>query len=184
MELRNWFDKGMTYDEYIGQMTRNKENMLSIGEQFILRDELKKQAESLKPKKLRAIALTEDWCGDAMVNNPILMQIAGSADMSVRFLLRDQNLELMDQYLTNGKSRSIPKYIFIDQEGKEYAGWGPRAPKVQAFIDEERAKLPAQEDPEFQERQRTMYQGITKRFLEDRDFWNHIAEDILATLQK
>lgn len=184
MELLDWFQKGMDYDEYVQQMTRNKENMLSIGERFTLNEELKKKAESLKHLHLRAIALTEDWCGDAMINNPIFMHIAETGGIEVRFLLRDQNLELMDQYLTNGKSRSIPKYIFIDQEGKEYAVWGPRAPEVQAYVETERAKLPDANEPEFQEKQKEMYRSLTKRFLEDQNWWNHIAEDILNALHK
>ena len=50
-------------------------------------------------------------------------------------LLRDQNLELMDQYLTNGTSRAIPIFVFIDQNGNERAVWGPRAETVQHFVD-------------------------------------------------
>ena len=78
------------------------------------------------------------------------MKIAETANIEVRFLLRDQNLELMDQYLTNGKSRSIPIYIFIDKDGKEVAVWGPRAPEVQAFVERERATLQIKIDRNLQ----------------------------------
>ncbi|MHC8520324.1 thioredoxin family protein [Rossellomorea sp. H39__3] len=69
------------------------------------------------------IAITEDWCGDAMVNIPILLKLAEAAGIEVKMILRDENLELMDQYLTNGTSRSIPIFIFIDGEGKERMVW-------------------------------------------------------------
>ena len=123
MHLNSWFEKAMSYNEYVDQMTRNKEKMLSIYERYHLKDNHVKKLGELQEKNLRVIALTEDWCGDAMVNNPILMKIAETANIEVRFLLRNQNLELMDQYLTNGKSRSIPIYIFIDKDGKEVAVW-------------------------------------------------------------
>ncbi len=42
-------------------------------------------------------------------------QLLEKADMPVKFLLRDENLVLMDQYLTNGKSRTIPIMIFINE---------------------------------------------------------------------
>ena len=95
--------------------------------------------------------MTADWCGDAMLCVPILMRVAEAAGMELRFLIRDENLELMDQYLTNGKSRSIPIFIFIDADGKERAVWGPRAPEVQRLIEEMRASLPPKDDPQFEE---------------------------------
>ena len=64
------------------------------------------------------------------------------------------------------------------------AVWGPRAPEVQAYVETERAKLPDANDPEFEEKQKEMYRSLTKRFLEDQNWWNHIAEDILNALHK
>src|SRR4051794_23250931 len=105
LEVNSWFQKGLTKDQYIDAMTRNKEGMVSIYERFELKEEDKRTLEAVQSKKLRAIVLTEDWCGDAMLNNPVLLRVAEAANIEVRFVLRDQNLELMDQYLTNGTSR-------------------------------------------------------------------------------
>lgn len=182
MKLNGWFEKALSYTEYVEQMTRNKENMLSIYERFELKDVNVRKLETLRGRNLRAIALTEDWCGDAMVNNPILMKIADAAGIEVRFLLRDQNLELMDQYLTNGTSRSIPIYIFIDEAGNEVAVWGPRAPEVQAYVDAERAALPDKDAPDFAEKQKEMYRNMSKRFLEDKELWEKIEESIISRL--
>lgn len=184
MQLNDWFEKAMSYNDYVEQMTRNKEKMLSIYERFELKAEHVGKLEGLRNRKLRAIALTEDWCGDAMVNNPILMKIAEVAGIEVRYLLRDQNLELMDQYLTNGTSRSIPIYIFIDEAGNEVAVWGPRAPEVQAFVDEERAALLDKDAPDFADKQKDMYRKMTKRFLEDDELWERIADSIVERLVK
>lgn len=184
MELNQWFEKGMTYDEYVEQMTRNKEEMLSIAERLVLPNDLVEKAESLKDLNLRAIAITEDWCGDAMVNNPVLMAIAKVANIDVHFILRDQNLELMDQYLTNGTSRSIPIYVFLDREGNEYAVWGPRAKEVQDFVSSERAKLPPQDAPDFQEKQKELFKAMKRKFLEDETLWTNIATSILEKLVK
>ncbi len=182
--LNQWYEKGMDYNEYTGQMKRNKEEMLSIYGQFQLDRKQKDALQAVKEKNLRVIALTEDWCGDAMLNNPILMKIAEETRMNVRFLLRDENLELMDQYLTNGKSRSIPIYIFIDRQGNEYAVWGPRAPEVQQSVDEERAKLPDLGAPDFKEKQIEMYRSMKKWFLEDRNVWKQVADSIIERICK
>src|SRR5699024_1392612 len=113
-------------------------------------------------RKLRVIALTEDWCGDAMLNIPILLRMAEKADMPVRMLLRDDNLELMDQYLTNGKSRSIPIFIFIDEAGQEQAVWGPRAAKIQAFIDKSRSELPSKDADDYNEKFKEVISHTTR----------------------
>jgi hypothetical protein len=182
MNLNDWFQKGMTADEYISSMTRNKEEMVSIYERYSVKDA--NQFSSLKENKLRVIALTEDWCGDALLNNPILLRIAEAAGIEVRFLLRDQNLELMDQYLTNGTSRAIPIYIFIDQEGIETAVWGPRAPEMQKLVEEGRASLPGKDAPDFDEKQREMYKRLMNSYQTDEKIWQTVANSISQTLLK
>ncbi len=182
MNLNEWFQKGLTADEYIQAMTRNKDEMLSIYENFSLTLEDKSQLETLREQNLRGIVLTEDWCGDAMLNNPILMRVAEAAGMELRFVLRDQNLELMDQYLTNGTSRAIPIYIFINQEGKEAGVWGPRAPKIQELVMERRSALPSQDADNFQAKQMEMYKQLGETYQKDAAIWQTVAESIMEKL--
>jgi hypothetical protein len=184
MNLNEWFQKAMTADEYINSMTRNKEEMLSIYERFTLENEDKGRLELVKSQKLRVIALSEDWCGDALLNNPILLRIAEAGGIEVRFLLRDQNLELMDQYLTNGTSRAIPIYIFMDQEGNEVGVWGPRAPEIQALVEKERAALPEKDSADFEEKQMEMYKRLMESYQQDASIWQIVATSISAVILK
>lgn len=182
LELNSWFQKGLTKDEYISSMTRNKEEMTSIYNRFELTESDKKKLEAVQSKKLRAIVLTEDWCGDAMLNNPVLLKLAEAAGMEVRFVLRDQNLELMDQYLTNGTSRAIPIFIFIDQEGNEVGVWGPRAPQMQALVENGRAELPDKDAPDFQEKQMALYKRLGQSYQTDSSIWQTVANSIMTAL--
>jgi hypothetical protein len=79
------------------------------------------------------LVLTEGWCGDAAQSVPVIHALALLNPLiDLRLLLRDQNLELMDQYLTNGVSRSIPKLIGMDTAtGEELFTWGPRPSALQ-----------------------------------------------------
>nr|WP_306453804.1 thioredoxin family protein [Bacillus sp. 7884-1] len=180
LELNSWFQKGLTKDQYIDAMTRNKEEMVSIYERFELKEEDKRKLEAMQSKKLRAIVLTEDWCGDAMLNNPVLLRVAEAANIEVRFVLRDQNLELMDRYLTNGTSRAIPIFIFIDQEGNEVGVWGPRAPEMQALVEKGRAELPDKEAPDFQEKQMALYKRLGTSYQTDSSIWKTVANSIMT----
>ncbi|WP_353057452.1 thioredoxin family protein [Neobacillus niacini] len=182
LELNSWFQTGLTKDQYIDVMTRNKEDMLSIYERFELNEEDKRKLEAVQSKKLRAIVLTEDWCGDAMLNNPVLLRVAEAANVEVRFVLRDQNLELMDQYLTNGTSRAIPIFIFIDQEGNEVGVWGPRAPQMQALVEKGRAELPDKEAPDFQEKQMALYKRLGTSYQTDSSIWQTVANSIMTAI--
>ncbi|WP_316570661.1 thioredoxin family protein [Neobacillus sp. YIM B06451] len=182
MDLNSWFEKAILVDEYIDNMKTHKEGMLEVYRNFELSEPQRASLEEVKGKKLRVIGLTEDWCGDAMLNNPILLKIAEAADMEVRFLLRDSNLELMDQYLTNGTSRAIPIYIFIDAEGQEYAVWGPRAPKVQDFVDRGRAGLPEKDAPDFEEKQKAFYRDLVESYRTDKGFWQTVSESIIQKI--
>src|SRR5690606_11770860 len=96
---------------------------------------------------------TEDWCGDAMMNNPILRRIAEAAELDVRTAYRDEDTDLIDKHLTNG-GRSIPIYLLLDDEGEVISKWGPRAASIQEDVLERRKQLPAKEDPSFDEKQR------------------------------
>ncbi|KXK02919.1 MAG: hypothetical protein UZ17_ACD001001367 [Acidobacteria bacterium OLB17] len=71
--------------------------------------------------------LTEGWCGDAAQSVPVIEQLASLNPLiETRYLLRDENLELMDQYLVNG-ARSIPKLIAVENDtDKVLWHWGPR----------------------------------------------------------
>ena|SRR5690554_4537987 len=184
MELNEWFEKGLTPKDYISQMTVNKEELQAIYEKFSLTDTEKDRLAPLKDMNLKVIVLTEDWCGDALLNNPVLLKIAEETNMDVRFLLCDQNLELMDQYLTNGTSRSIPIFIFLNEIGEEQAVWGPRANSIQEMVDVERSKLPSKEDPEFQEKQKALFKKFKTAYQQKSDLWHVVAESIINTIRK
>ncbi|MGF1669195.1 MAG: thioredoxin family protein [Balneolaceae bacterium] len=83
------------------------------------------------------LVLTEAWCGDVAQNIPVINKMAViSENIELRLILRDENLEIMDQFLTNGKSRSIPKLICLHKDTLEILGtWGPRPEKAAELYD-------------------------------------------------
>lgn len=86
------------------------------------------------------MVLAEEWCGDAAFAMPIIAAAAGNSDhVELRILRRDDNLDLMDRYLTNG-SRSIPKLVAFDMNGEELFQWGPRPATLQALREDLVAK--------------------------------------------
>lgn len=83
------------------------------------------------------ILLTEGWCGDAAQSVPVIAKMAAvNPKIELRILLRDENLDLMDQYLQNGRSRSIPKLIAVNEKGEELFNWGPRPAELETIYTE------------------------------------------------
>lgn len=86
------------------------------------------------------LVITEGWCGDAAQNVPAIETIAtASANIETRYILRDENPELMDRFLTRG-TRSIPKVIVLDRVTRMVLGtWGPRPAEAQELFDRRKA---------------------------------------------
>lgn len=81
------------------------------------------------------LVLTESWCGDAAQNVPVLQKLAEMNPLiDLRMVLRDDNDELMQKYLTNG-GKSIPKLIAVSADlEKELFTWGPRPVAAQVEV--------------------------------------------------
>lgn len=82
------------------------------------------------------LVLTEAWCGDAAQNVPVLAKMAeASPNIHLRLLLRDEHLDIMDRFLTNG-GRAIPKLIILDGGFNVTGTWGPRPSEIQQQVME------------------------------------------------
>ena len=108
-------------------------------------------------RELILLVLTEGWCGDAAQIVPVLNWMAeASPKLDLYCLLRDENPELMDQYLTNG-ARSIPKVIILDAATKEVlADWGPRPAAAQQMVIDYK-NTPESEKPDYVEFQKQLH---------------------------
>lgn len=143
------FAEGLTYDAYKAQMTRNQERFAANEQQVVLDPAAVAAARGLR-QPLNVLVLAEDWCGDVIDNLPILGSLAAAAGgkLDVRVFLRDQRLDLMDQYLKGGEFRSIPVFVFFDQGFNELGRLIERPDSVTERRAQRRQQLYAQH-PEF-----------------------------------
>ena len=127
---RERFAQGLTYEAYKAQMTRNRERFDTNEQTVELRsDDIAFFAELDGP--LHVLVLAEDWCGDVIANLPVLGRLAAeSGTLDIRVFLRDQNLDLIDQYLKDGQFRSIPVFVFFDAAFQELGHWIERPARM------------------------------------------------------
>lgn len=116
---RERFEQGLTYDEFKARMTRNQERFAENERLVELSPDDLAAFKSL-PEPLNVLVLAEDWCGDVIDNLPVLGRLAQECGaLNVRVFPRDENLDLMDQFLKDGQFRSIPVFAFFDEQFRE-----------------------------------------------------------------
>lgn len=122
--------------DYLPYATLNEARLHRLDKTLQVEPEVAQVMENLG-KDYIWLVISESWCGDAAQSVPMLNKMAEiTGKVELRLVFRDQNLELMDQYLTNG-GRAIPKLLIVDKETMEVLGhWGPRpADAVQLVND-------------------------------------------------
>lgn len=103
----------------------NDKRMDRLDKTLKISTETQNSLENLS-KAYTFLAITEGWCGDAAQILPIINKVAEASNkIDFKIVLRDENEDLMNQFLTNG-SKSIPKILILDQENNLVDSWGPR----------------------------------------------------------
>ncbi|MEK5186530.1 thioredoxin family protein [Solibacillus sp. FSL W7-1324] len=172
---QQYFEESTSMKEYMDAMSQLKEQSFAIYERFELPEDAAFIGK-LKNANVHILAITEDWCGDAMINNPIIRKVAEAADVEIRTALRDADTDLIDRYLTNG-GRAIPMYLILNEAGEVITTWGPRAPQLQQLVTDLRATLPDKEDPSFEEAQKAVYENMRGQYVNDSKLWSYVYED-------
>ena len=101
------FEAAPTFAEYLDGVEKNAELWHGVYERVRLPAELVEDARGV-PGTWRLVVLTEDWCGDAVNTVPVVARFAEAVGWDLKVLTRDDNPDLMDAHLTNGRSRAIP----------------------------------------------------------------------------
>lgn len=132
------------------------------------------------PKNMYWLVLAEGWCGDVAESLPILYNLTKSHDhIQLGIIFRDQNLDIMDQYLTNG-GRGIPKLIMLDNDNLEELGhWGPRPEPLQTYVEEKK-----QEQDQYETKMdwvNSIHEAMHKWYAKDKG--QTLQEEIKAILK-
>ena len=108
--------------------------------------EVMETLQNLKVKQTWLV-ISEGWCGDAAQILPIMKLMAeASENIDLKIVLRDENEELMNQFLTNN-SKSIPKLIILDENLEVINHWGPRPEAAKNLIIDYKAQHGIVDEP-------------------------------------
>ena len=143
MNLREYYSRAQSYKEYVAglgdylSLHSLHYKKFFVGEQFLA------QIKDLRPVKI--LVITESWCSDSLALLPVFRKIAEiNGRWEIRVLRRDENLELTDQFLSDGV-RAIPIFIFLDENDNVILRWGPRPREAAEIFNKYRPMIKAGE---------------------------------------
>ncbi len=138
---RERFDAGMSWTQYLDQIKRNKAKFQYNYDETPLSDEDSTAFRTLAglPKgPARVLALGEDWCPDVFRGMPVMVRIAEAAGVDMRIFPRDDNLDIMGEFLNGGEHQSIPVFVFYTADHEYICHWTERPVKANEEIPEMR----------------------------------------------
>lgn len=155
-------ENGLSYKDYFERAQKKLENQIGndiseeekhlleytklnikrserIAKTYQVSEELKSLLTSINKPQLWMV-LTEPWCGDSAQNLPYIAKMAEINPLiKLKIVLRDENPDIMDLYLTDG-TRSIPILVSLDSDGNELFKWGPRPLEAVELVKKAKAE--------------------------------------------
>ena len=145
MNMKERYLAAPDFPSYLESVEKNEELWHGIYERVSIPEEILTEVRHISGT-WHLLVLSEDWCGDAVNLVPVVARLAEEAPgLDLRVLARDQNLDLMDAHLTDGRSRSIPVVLLFDEDFVEQGWWGPRPAPLQEWVIKEGLSLPSAE---------------------------------------
>lgn len=136
--LVNGKTTGVDHSETMLHYTKmNVQRMNRVEKTTVLNPDLLATLENIKGT-YNFLVITEGWCGDAAQIVPVIHKIVSAvpSKFTLKLVLRDKNLTLIDAHLTNG-GRAIPALLILDENiNLLLPKWGPRPVVLQHLISD------------------------------------------------
>lgn len=122
---------------------------------------------------VKVLTIGEHWCPDVWRGLPVMARVAEATGMEHRIFFRDQNKDIMAEFLKDGEFESIPAMVFYDGDHNYLGHWIERPAIANEQMGEIRQRLmPNGTPPEGPERDEVMklYRDETNALAAD---WRH-----------
>ncbi len=151
------FSQGMTYKDYLGSIERNQKRFEEnyAGTEIPADDVAKLKALMAKPGgPAKMVIIGEDWCPDVFRGMPVFARMSEATGMEMRVFKRDENRDMMGEFLNGGEHESIPVAVFYSKD-MDY---------IAHFIER-----PALANQEMREKLQPMYARMRKPDMTDEE---------------
>jgi hypothetical protein len=133
------FASGLTWEQYSGAIQRNADKFQYNYDETTIADNDAAAFRALAGKEdgpAKMLLLGEDWCPDVFRGMPVLVRIAEAAGMELRIFPRDDNPDIMEEFLNQGQFQSIPVAVFYTRDHRYICHWIERPARANAELGE------------------------------------------------
>lgn len=133
------FAQGKTWPEWMEHVQRNKEKFQYNYDETTVSAEDAAALKALSEREggpAKVLVLGEDWCPDVFRGLPVLVKMAEAAGWEMRAFPRDENLDIMGEFLNQGEHQSIPVGVFYTKDHRYITHWIERPQKAQDELHE------------------------------------------------
>ena len=157
---RDRLAQGITYKEWMEQIDRNQDKFVDNyeGTQLNAEDVAAIKATMAKPGgPATVMAIGEPWCPDVFRGMPVIAKLCEATGLDLKIFFRDQNLDIMNEFLYKDEFQSIPTLVFYDKDMNKLGSWHERAQKARDEMPQLSAISSKMRDQELSEEQRAQY---------------------------
>jgi hypothetical protein len=77
----------------------------------------------------KALIIGEPWCPDVVRGLPTAVRLCEATGLECRIFFRDQNLDIMNEFLYKGEFQSIPTIVFYTKDHQYMGHWIEKSQK-------------------------------------------------------
>lgn len=127
------YAQGLSYAEYESKSERFSKRMQDnyAGTQVSSEDAAALKRLMERPNgPAKILVITEDWCPDCYRGVPVFARMAEASGMEIKIFARDENKDIMSEFLANGEFESIPTVVFYTAAHEYITHWIERPAKA------------------------------------------------------
>ena len=152
------FSQGIGYKQWMEQIDRNQQRFVENYEGFTPDPEDIEAIKGLMARGVtKCLAIGEPWCPDVFRGLPPIAKVAEQTGLDLKIFFRDQNLDIMNEFLKRGEFQSIPVLVFYTKDHKYLGHWIERAQKANQEMPQMSAISSRLRDPEISAEDRQKY---------------------------
>jgi hypothetical protein len=127
------YQQGISWQQWMEQIDRNQDKFQQNYDDMTLNGEdvaAIKALMSLPKGPAKCLALGEAWCPDVFRGMPVIAKLCEATGIDLKIFFRDQNLDIMDEFLYKGEFQSIPTLVFYTKDHEYLGHWIEKAQKA------------------------------------------------------
>lgn len=153
-----------SYAAWMAAIEKNKETFERHAAEYVPdMDDIAAVKALVEKHGAKALVIGEDFCPDVWRGVPVIARISELTGMEVRYFMRDQNKDIMAEFLNKGEFESVPTIVFYDRDHRYLGHWIERADFANAEmpkVREESGMTAAERDTPAWEEARTRYNAL------------------------